>query len=326
MGIIRSGNTWQFESEFDLEELLWHNLADLLQLKVSKRQFFVQGQYCDILATDEQNRLVVLELKNVEDRYIVQQLTRYYQALKQENPFGSVIDPEAPIRLVAIAPSFHQDTLTDRQFSILDIELIHFELVESDQGLQLKLIDEKSQTLGSLPIPTSAIAQPEVSVPAPPRKLLNWLSQSPKEEFEAIIQVRERILSYDPRMKEVVEPQRILYGKGKTVPCAEIRQDKRLKEKFPCLFLWLPDLEGNSRILRKRVYTTPDCQSVKGLIYCPYGTKAKSFWNFPQCFQVPYYKNAAVLEQYQQAMNVEGKPYILSGLVEFALKTWHQRI
>ncbi|NET25213.1 MAG: hypothetical protein F6K01_07045 [Okeania sp. SIO1I7] len=33
------------------------------------------------MAVDNQEKLVVLELKNVEDRGIVQQLTRYYDAL-----------------------------------------------------------------------------------------------------------------------------------------------------------------------------------------------------------------------------------------------------
>ena len=69
-----------------------------------------------IVAIDENKRLVVLELKNCEDRYIVQQLTRYYDALLEEKAFNEEIDYGQPVRLVAIAPSFHKDNFTDRKY------------------------------------------------------------------------------------------------------------------------------------------------------------------------------------------------------------------
>lgn len=42
---------------------------------------------CDILTTDLNKQLVVIELKNTEDRYIVQQLTHYYDSLQTNQPF-----------------------------------------------------------------------------------------------------------------------------------------------------------------------------------------------------------------------------------------------
>lgn len=62
---------------------------------------------------------MVLELKNGEDRYIVQQLTRYYDALREEKPFNEKIDYEQPIVLIAITPSFHKDNFTDRKYHLL---------------------------------------------------------------------------------------------------------------------------------------------------------------------------------------------------------------
>ncbi|NES65022.1 MAG: DUF91 domain-containing protein, partial [Okeania sp. SIO2D1] len=53
----------------------------LLGLNVLDRQYIINNQRCDILAVDSHKKLVILELKNVEDRGIVQQLTRYYDAL-----------------------------------------------------------------------------------------------------------------------------------------------------------------------------------------------------------------------------------------------------
>ncbi len=77
----KTGQGWEFEGEQALEDFTWANLKQLLKLTPLKRQYVVKGQICDILAVDENKRLVVLELKNSEDRYIVQQLTRYYDAL-----------------------------------------------------------------------------------------------------------------------------------------------------------------------------------------------------------------------------------------------------
>ncbi|MEC4986752.1 MAG: endonuclease NucS, partial [Oscillatoria sp. PMC 1076.18] len=69
---------WQFDSEAVLEDFVWDNLETLLGLTPLERQYSVNGQYCDLIALGENQQLVVIELKNTEDRYIVQQLTRYY--------------------------------------------------------------------------------------------------------------------------------------------------------------------------------------------------------------------------------------------------------
>jgi RecB family endonuclease NucS len=60
---------------------------------------------------DENKRLVVLELKNGEDRYVVQQLTRYYDALLEHKPFADRVDYDRPVRLIAITPKFHRDII-----------------------------------------------------------------------------------------------------------------------------------------------------------------------------------------------------------------------
>lgn len=64
--------------------MLWRNLPKLLNVEPLSRQFSVEGKVCDLLAVDSAGHLVIIELKNTEDRYIVQQLTRYYDALQSE--------------------------------------------------------------------------------------------------------------------------------------------------------------------------------------------------------------------------------------------------
>jgi RecB family endonuclease NucS len=53
-----------FKSETALEEFVWENLWELLSLTPIARQYYIEGQLCDILATDLNKQLVVIELKN----------------------------------------------------------------------------------------------------------------------------------------------------------------------------------------------------------------------------------------------------------------------
>lgn len=132
VNLRKTGSSWEFESEEALEDFLFSHLDEILALTAIERQYIVRGQRCDLLAADKMGRLVVIELKNVEDRGIVQQLTRYYHALLEEQPFGDRIDYDKPVNLVAIAPSFHQDNLIDRQYHQLEFEFFQFSIVQED--------------------------------------------------------------------------------------------------------------------------------------------------------------------------------------------------
>lgn len=81
----KTGESWEFASEAALEDFIWQNLQQLLGFTPLQRQYAVKGEVCDILALDDQKQLVILELKNAEDRYVIQQLTRYYDNLLDEN-------------------------------------------------------------------------------------------------------------------------------------------------------------------------------------------------------------------------------------------------
>ena len=143
INLKKTGERWDFPSEAALEDFAWANLPQLLGLTPLKRQYFINGQICDILALGKNQQLVVLELKNTEDRYIVKQLTRYYHALLEEKPFSKEINYEQPIRLVAIAPSFHRDNYIDRKYNHLSIEFLQFKLLADDDKcyLQVKNLD-----------------------------------------------------------------------------------------------------------------------------------------------------------------------------------------
>lgn len=136
---------WIFKTEFDLEEFIWANLEPLFNLKPLARQYIIKGQICDILATTPEHQLVVLELKNVEDRYVVQQLTRYYASLRQAQPFADQVDYSLPIRLVAIAPTFHAHNHIDREHSRLDFEFCRFAISGAGDRFSLPALTQQQK-------------------------------------------------------------------------------------------------------------------------------------------------------------------------------------
>ena len=326
MAFIQSGQNWQFSTEADFEEIIWHNLPKLLNLKPLSRQFAISGKFCDILAVDDTGQLVVVELKNVEDRYVVQQLVRYYHAIETAEALPIEIVLRTP-RLVAIAPSFHPDTHTDCQYCTQKIELITFSLELLKSGrLCLVLSNTAGNRLGKLQLPNPLQnLSSEHSIPEPPRKLLNWLSHSHNLEHAWILTLRKQLLGADPRMKEIVESSRITYGKGKSKPCCELRKiTDRYRHKGVDCWLWLPDLDNNPHVIKLLVNFDLAQQKVRGLQYSGY--KTGNPWYFPNCIErMKQFGYQRALTQYRPFLesNMTITP---AKIVSLAVQTWQTRL
>jgi RecB family endonuclease NucS len=253
VNLRKTGIGWEFESETALEDFAWANLKQLLGLTPLKRQYVVKGQICDILAVDENKRLVVLELKNNEDRYVVQQLTRYYDALLEEKPFKEVVDYRQPIDLIAITPKVHRDNLIDKKYHHLSIRFLQFQLVMSGEALYLQLKDIDTDKLFQLEIRRQDRDSTE-SLPIPPKLLQKLLSSCSNEQVKVIMEIRNQILSFDKRMEEISIAGSVKYGNGKSKTskyCAEFCSDS--KGNF-LIFLWIPFKAGASqKIGRARI-------------------------------------------------------------------------
>ncbi|RCJ20220.1 recombinase RecB [Nostoc sp. ATCC 43529] len=237
----KTGSGWEFASEAALEDFVWDNLQQLSGLIPLKRQYAVKGEICDILALNETRQLVILELKNTEDRYIVQQLTRYYDNLLDEKPFSEQIDYSLPVRLVAIAPSFHRHNLIDRKHTKLIVDFLQVTVAQINQNFHLQLQDIDTNQIWSIPIPYQELDISTVSsnISEPPQLLLDWLGACTGEEQQAILKLREKILSFDERIQEEIQRRNtIRYGKGKNKPVAELCFQKKTNK--PVIFLWLP--------------------------------------------------------------------------------------
>ncbi|MBE9206408.1 DUF91 domain-containing protein [Nostoc sp. LEGE 06077] len=221
---------WMFTEEYLLENFLWDTLEDTLDMVPLQRQFSIQEGYCDIIAKTKNNQLVILELKNCEDRYIIHQLTRYYHSFSLEQPFKDLIDYSQPIRLIAIAPDFHKHNFIDRRYSLLQIEFIRFNILNYTNSFYLQLnhkgrreITVKKEIPFTLIQNDQETSSPEKSIVLAPRVLLNFLDKlSPIAKIE-VLRLREKILGYGQKIKEIKEIKSIFYGRGKSNPCCQLK-------------------------------------------------------------------------------------------------------
>jgi RecB family endonuclease NucS len=239
VALRKTSTGWEFASEAALENFIWANLPEMFGVTPLKQQHIANGEICDILAVDDDRGLVVLELKNVEDRYLIQQLTRYYANLLAEKPFQAEVDYSRPVRLIAIAPTYHRHNLIDKTYNTLHFELLRFSVVKEDEAFYLLLQPVEQDAVEKYLIPYQTIKTSAVeNISEPPELLLRWLGGCTREEQEGFLGVRSKLLACSQRMKETVNRSSIQYGLGKTKLCAEILFQQ--KSQRPVLFLWLP--------------------------------------------------------------------------------------
>jgi hypothetical protein len=131
----------RFQSEEDLEIYIENHFDELFpDLELLQRQFRLHSQRYDLLCRHKHNhQAVLLELKNEEDRSIVWQLVRYRHLILDKRPFPEQIDYSYPIELIAIAPSFHEDSLIDKAACKFEenIKLLTFSFTVAEKILHL---------------------------------------------------------------------------------------------------------------------------------------------------------------------------------------------
>lgn len=222
----KNADKWEFESEEDLENFVWENLTILLRLKPLKRQHPINpinGEKSDILAISEERQLTIIELKNIEDRYVVQQLTRYYDNLCNEKPFPTDIDYQKQIRLIAIAPSFHRHNFIDQKHHQLLFEFLIFEIIESTNHFNfiLKTTGGNLFSKIQIPYPQEKIFlahQPKpdlITISEPHKSLLRMLENETIETQDIVLKLREKILRFDKSIGEKSTNVTITYGQKK---------------------------------------------------------------------------------------------------------------
>ncbi|MGG6294982.1 hypothetical protein ACQ4M4_11195 [Leptolyngbya sp. AN02str] len=321
-------------------------MTDLLGLMPLKRQSWIEGQVCDILAVAEQGQLTIIELKNTEDRYVVQQLTRYHHAIVTTQSMAEQINEALPIRLIAIAPKIHPHNLVDQQYCQLQIELMTFAIEDFNGYPNFCLNDQEKQEVRAIPIPQAfhyqlinSATDHEESIesgrPAPPRSLNQLLQPLSESEVQFVLSIREQILSYSDRMIEIGRSTTTQYGlkKGerdiyKTKVCAEFRP-LGPQTRIPKLCLQLPYPKRQKGGPANTYLREP----VKGLAWVKVSPQALS--NCPQDIQLYFYLGKGnrfsftySARQYERIyMQLTGKVRSLStisAVVALALDEWRE--
>lgn len=341
---------WQFDSEQHLEAFVYAHLLHLLNLTPLAQQFSLDSQVCDILAINPQQQLVILELKITEDHHIVQQLTRYYSAILRHKPYASQVDYSLPIRLVAIAPSFHTHSFTDCQYSQLQFEFCTFQVQPQDERLQFYLTPLGSRSVSSITIPTAfyptlinttlpAKLEVENKLPLLPKSLRRLSESLAPGEQEYLLQLRQQILIFSDQMQEVGRTTSTQYGlrKGennlyKTKVCAQFIPFYAGSD-LPRLLLRLP--------YPKKEFGDPGRrykpERVKGLTWGQVSHQ-QQLWDSTQPIQIFFYFGTTLnrysyvydLNTYAQVcsklMEKECKLRSLADLVTITLEEWQQAV
>ena len=143
--IAYTANALRFQSEEDLEIYIENHFDELFpDLELLQRQFRLKTNRYDLLCRHKHtHQAVILELKNEEDRSIIWQLVRYRKLIITERPFSEQIDYSLPVELIAIAPSFHEDSLIDKEACKFEenIKLQIFKLDVQEKILSINNID-----------------------------------------------------------------------------------------------------------------------------------------------------------------------------------------
>ncbi|MEB3189293.1 MAG: endonuclease NucS domain-containing protein [Snowella sp.] len=257
-----SNGYWSFVDELELESFVWNHLSEIFNLTPLERQFNIKGQICDILALTNENQLVIIELKNVTDRYVINQLTRYHDVVIQEKPFSEKIDYKKEVLLYAVCASFHEHNLVDVKYNRLNFNLYEAVVVKKESEFRFIAYDIQDKKIkGEMTIPYQEPIKQEILAEdfATVNPLLTkWLNFLSEEEKINVLKIRQKFLNFDERIEEVEQNKNIVYGnqygKEKVRSFAEFKFDARSKKIL--VFLWLRDwCLKNPPLLRYQIHT-----------------------------------------------------------------------
>ena len=242
--LIYIGGEIRFQSEQDLENYIEAYFDTIFpDLVLIKRQHSFKMQRCDLLCSSKLDKhAVIIELKNEEDRELVSQLVRYRKIILQNQSFADQIDYSLPIKLIAIAPSFHDDNYTDKEASKFenDIFLWKFHVEYQTTGAKFQLEGKNYDILYPVFGLPGSLQNEDLQNTVLPAFTHNFKSNLPVDTHQNFRIIRELFMA-QPKIKEMVSPtyRKILYGTG------EGENHKKLAEitntsKGIWLFLWLP--------------------------------------------------------------------------------------
>ncbi|MGK7949437.1 MAG: endonuclease NucS domain-containing protein [Xenococcaceae cyanobacterium] len=244
------GEIAEFETERHLEWFFWDTVLIKIGLTPLKRQYTCRNGICDILAKGTENQLVIIELKNTQDSHVIEQVTAYFDALKEEQPFAEEIDYTKPIDLYAVCPSYNNRTELILKYHKLDLTLLCYTLKRNSQSFDFILYQWFTKIeIVVIKIPLATTIPSLFNLPDPPKSFVDLLGKSSEDEKKWITQVRDRIYQFSQEFNYKIYEKP--YGKwtrferNKKNPIAEVGWDN--KRDSLAIYLWLPFTTINGR-------------------------------------------------------------------------------
>jgi len=270
--IKKYGETWDFLSEADLEDFVWANLKELLDINPLLRQYPIDHQNrCDILALDHHGRLHILELKKGVDDGIISQLTRYYASIKKNPLKISEINESHEISLSAISNGFHKNSFLDAHYSHLNFRFLRYSIQDKNNNLLFQLYDQ-SNDIKIAECSIEAVKDERQELLPSPSKLFSRLLQTCDNlEHDAMLETREKVLLFDRKIQELNKQGRIVWIQGKSYSIAEFRLDNTIGKAF--LYLYLPFRKAKGRqtisVVKAKIWLSGNKVTDVGFVFHP---------------------------------------------------------
>ncbi|TAD80175.1 MAG: DUF91 domain-containing protein [Oscillatoriales cyanobacterium] len=322
--LIQANGQWCFVNESELENFVWDNLQIALGLTPIKRQFSLEGQFIDILAMDEEQNLAIVELKNIEDRHIVQQLTRYFDLVVNSNDSPFELPKFKKVRLIGILPSVHLFSKLDCKYHRLEFELLEFSVLVEDENFywNLEALNKK------IPI-VAWTKKEELAVEPPSQSLIRLINKNCQEnKIASLLHIRDFLLSSDPRMKEIQERGILMYGNTKSRICVELHI-KSKRGSGGLLLLKLPDYTCFSKD-RLRLFIVSEDGTKFTNIYWIGTMNFNGGLSFEQMVEwlgnIAESRNAEAQIAYSRYQEVIASGKTLKSLIQVAITYWQERL
>jgi len=322
--LIQANGQWCFVNESELENFVWENLQTALGLTPIKRQFSLGGQFIDILAVDEERNLAIIELKNTEDRHIIQQLTRYYDLIISADEVLPEFSGDKKIRLIGILPNIHPFNELDCKYHRLEFELLEFSIIAENEKFywNLEALDKKI-------LIAAWTKETELTIEPPSQSLIKLMNKNCQEnKISQLLKIREFLLLFDPRMKEIQEKGSLMYGNTKSKVCAELHIKSR-RGSGGLLLLKLPDHTCFSRD-RLRLFIVFEDGTKFTNIYWVGTMNFSGGLSFEQMVQwlgdIAESGNTEAQVAYNRYQEVIAAGKTLKSLIQVAITYWQERL
>ncbi|MEN8443674.1 MAG: endonuclease NucS domain-containing protein [Cyanobacteria bacterium J06555_13] len=249
------GKAAEFETELHLERFFLATVLPKLQLKPLASQYTCGQGICDILAIGSSNQLIIIELKNTKDTHVIEQITRYFDALVVEKPFESQVDYAQPIELYTVCPDYADSLAMTLKYHRLNFNVLAYRIKNEQDTHRFELWNWLShEAIAHIEIPRAENTPDKSALPEPPKAFLKLLEKCTDREHSQASLIRQQIYefsqSHNYKICERPDGQWIRFERNKQHPIAEIGWDNQRTELV--IHLWLPFTTINGRLNLRR--------------------------------------------------------------------------